>query len=323
MFVGDSGLGGGILLAPQSRKRARGTGRFCGADSVAKRLGLFSILSLICGFFSGCLASPPLAPIFADSNMMHTRLLLPPGGGRRPAVILLHGSEGGSDHFLDGEAASLAASGFVVAQLCYFDCDRPIEKPRAALRSFDVEEIAKAAMAIKAHPACNGKIALYGFSRGAELALLAASQGGGSDYDAIAVHAPSDHLMGPVNWAWRSEMCWVGEVGRSKWNVKCGNDSPASLDFRLSPWRVRGQAIKAGTRIEVEKIRAPLFITQGMADKVQAPAQAGRISSERTRAGLETKVMEFQGDGHVFHHILSENRRRKAVLEFLWEKIGP
>ena len=97
----------------------------------------------------------------------------PSRAGPYPSVLLLHGSEGGLSGWTHRTAAILASNGF----LCY---PHSYSKGGNAWNAGHIEDVeisqtAEAMSALRSFEASNGKVALYGVSRGAEHALLLAT----------------------------------------------------------------------------------------------------------------------------------------------------
>lgn len=113
---------------------------------------------------------------------------------KMPVILLLHGSEGGNgDYFKrtqqvkgvgrDALAVKLAryyaSRGFITMALCYFDCEPQTgvaENPPNELVRVDIEKhVIKPYLWLKNEMTdSNGRVALWGMSRGAELALITA-----------------------------------------------------------------------------------------------------------------------------------------------------
>ena len=114
------------------------------------------------------------------------KLVLPPRGDQRTrisAVILLGGSEGGID---DAGATLLASHGYAALTIAYFRA----EGTPSELVDIPVECVLHAVKWLQARPDVDpGGIAVIGRSRGAELALLAASVS--SDIKAVVAVSPS------------------------------------------------------------------------------------------------------------------------------------
>jgi dienelactone hydrolase len=258
-----------------------------------------------------------------------SRLLLPNNvnAQKRTAVVMLHGSEGGSAFLIKPEADVLASQGFPVLLLCYFDCQRGLVGPRQTLRNIDISGVTNAIRWLREQEWSNGKVALYGFSRGGELAMVvgALTAATSDEPSAVIAHSPSDAYNSFWNWSWREPACWICTQGSCpgpvpqpghSWNTACGPDDERRMDFSVSAWLVDGRTVRTGHRIEVERIERPVLITVGEDDQTWPPAQTRRIEASLRGAGRNPEVHYFPGAGHVFGGD-DENRRRALVLEFL------
>jgi dienelactone hydrolase len=286
-----------------------------------------------CVALAGVLASACLGQDYPVLRSPHpfpgSRLVLPNpvSENKRTAVVMLHGSEGGSAFLIKPEADVLATQGFAVLLLCYFDCQRGLVGPRQTLRSVDIAVVVDAIRWLRGQAWSNGKVAVYGFSRGGELAMIIGARTA-PDSDApsaVIAHSPSDVHNSSWNWSWRDPACWIcaqgtcpGTVPQAghRWNSGCGPDDERLMDFSMSAWLVDGQAVRSGRRIEVERIDRPVLITVGEDDQTWTPAQTLRIEAAMRGAGRSPEVHYFPGAGHVFGGD-DENRRRALVLNFL------
>ena len=258
-----------------------------------------------------------------------SRFFVPQNNNTHTSVIMLHGSEGGSEHYLDSEAMSLAKNGFAVLLFCYFDCDRG-NGIRKTLKNVEVTNILNASYWLKVQPRSNKKVVVYGFSRGSELALITGSISyldGQKGLNAIIAHSPSDVFNGPWNWSWANPSCWLCKAGSGKcssaspksdykWNLTCGPDDPNKLDFSKSAWLVLGKNIPSKTRIEIERFRWPILITVGNKDEVWPVEQTKRIENKLKSEGKKPEVHYFSNEGHVFKGN-SELLRRQLVINFI------
>ena len=108
------------------------------------------------------------------------------GAGRRPAILLLGGSEGGLGSAVDGQAQLLAREGFAVLALAYYRL--PGQPERFEL--VPLESFTRALDWLKAQGAVDPQLlAVMGTSKGAEAALLVASRR--PDVGAVVAAAPS------------------------------------------------------------------------------------------------------------------------------------
>ena len=101
-------------------------------------------------------------------------------------IIVLNGSAGGKSDFM---AEKFSQLGYPVLSLAYFDWDNKEKLPNS-LEMIPLEYVNKAKDWLKQHPDTkNDGVVVYGLSKGAELALLAASFD--SEYKGVIATAPS------------------------------------------------------------------------------------------------------------------------------------
>lgn len=113
------------------------------------------------------------------------RLYVPDGGESGAAVVLLGGSGGGMQ-WQRLMAAVLASKGYTALALAYFNAPRLPER----LEQIPVEYVRRALDALGRERSVDpARVAIVGYSKGSELALLAASRFG--DVKAVAGYAPS------------------------------------------------------------------------------------------------------------------------------------
>ena len=286
------------------------------------------VLALATAFAVACLGQE--YPVLRSPHPFPgSRLLLPNpvSESKRTAVLMLHGSEGGSAFLIKPEADILASQSFAVLLLCYFDCQRGLVGPRQTLRNVDVSVVTNAIAWLRQQEWSNGKVAVYGFSRGGELAMVigALQTSPEKQPSALIAHSPSDVNNSSWNWSWREPGCWIctrascpGPVPQPghQWNSACGPDDERRMDFSASAWLIDGIAIPTSRRIEVERIDRPVLITVGAEDQTWSPDQTRRIEAAMRAAGHSPEVHYFPAAGHVFGGD-DENRRRALVLHFL------
>jgi dienelactone hydrolase len=233
-----------------------------------------------------------------------------PGGSRRPAIILLGGSEGGAR--VAQRSPSWASRGFAVLGLPYYSPgsgEREIPELPAAFADIPVDRLNTACEWLKQRPEVDAsRVALVGGSKGAEFALIAASRF--KWVTSVVASVPSD-------------VVWEG------WGpgVQPGTRSSFSLDGKPLPFvpyigfaeefdgyrtgrdvkmrrfqdagRAANPAAAVKARIEVEKFRGPLMVIGGHDDQVWASGMmAQNIAERRTAAGLETVALIFPEAGH-------------------------
>jgi uncharacterized protein len=242
-------------------------------------------------------------------------ILTPDVGPGTGAVLVLGGSEGG-DQTARTIGAALVDAGFTVLGVPYYRS--PAHNGPSALATLPdafanlpVERVAKAAdwLAFETGIA-RDQVALYGFSKGAELALLAASLDG--PFAAVVAIAPSD-----VVWeGWgrgvlpgsASGFTWQGEAlpfvpyeGFAREMARYGRGDPGA---RLANAHEQGRALNpdrvATARIQVERCLCPILLAAGGKDLAWPSADmAAAIAARREPSGLETELMIFPKCGHV------------------------
>lgn len=238
-----------------------------------------------------------------------------PGAQRRPAVILLGGSEGGS--LITQGAAALASHGLAVLALPVYsppgrDGAREIPALPADWAELPVELLDRARDWLTTRPEVDARrIALHGTSMGAVLALLG------------AVHRP---WVSAVVASVPSDVVWEG------WgpNTPPGQRSTFSVDGRALPFvpllgyddevgrAARGEAVHirrphersraaqpeqaARARIPVERIRVPVLLIGGYDDQMwPSGSMAQHMAERRIEAGLPTEALLFPDAGHLLY----------------------
>lgn len=228
----------------------------------------------------------------SDDGLVAT-LHLPRDGGRRPAVIVLSGSDGGiatANMF----GPPLAASGFVALCLAYFGMDG---LPRHFSR-VPLEYFGKAINWLRAHSAVDAdRVAVLGMSRGGETALLVAATF--AEIRAVAAVVPS-HVV------------WQGshpDPAIKSSFTQGGIDLPyASLvEPRVGDsWRewfaasLRTAPMEA--EIPVERINGAVLFVSGTDDGVWPCSEMSDLAIERLRKHRFAFAVEharYAGGGHA------------------------
>lgn len=201
------------------------------------------------------------------------------GEGRRPAILLLGGSEGGLGPGAARMARSLAAEGFSVLQLCYFGC--PGTPPQ--LVSVPMESFSRGLGWLRAQPGVDAaRIAVVGGSKGAEAGLLVASREKG--LKAVVVGMPS-------NVAWPG-ISYTADM-KPGWTVE-GRPVPA-LPYAIGAIRTGGilalykDALPdlpqhPDAAIPVERIEGPIMLVCGEADNLWPSCPMSDLVAARLKA---------------------------------------
>jgi dienelactone hydrolase len=234
-----------------------------------------------------------------------------PGTVRRPALIVLGGSEGGSS-FARDRAPRFASRGFAVLGLPYYSPgrgEREIPELPAAFADIPVDRLNVAFAWLKQRADVDAsRVALLGASKGAEFALIAASKF--KWITSVVAVVPSDVVWegwGPgVEPGTRSSFALDGkplpfvpyiDFAQELDGFRTGHD------VRMRRFQDKGRAANPAAavkaRIEVEKFRGPLLVIGGHDDQVWASGMmAQNIAERRAAAGLETVALIFPEAGH-------------------------
>lgn len=228
----------------------------------------------------------------------------PPGDGPFPAILVLHGSEGGWSGWSHRNAAIFAASGFLAFPFSYSRsgnawvagdiADVPIDRTVEALRALRGFEFAAP------------RVGVYGVSRGGEHALLLAAlmarDGLVDPPEAVAAHSPSDVVVAAFKAGrWRDKSDPAHEV----WD-------PAE---RAWTWRGASEELKPTTPIEIERYGGPLFLSHGEQDQMWSVEATRRLEARLIAAGREPVVRYYAGQDHL-PNSPTENAHHEALIAF-------
>ncbi len=237
-----------------------------------------------------------------------------PGTAKRPVIIVLGGSEGGSSAARD-ESPRLASRGFAVLGLPYYSPGqwpsnkREIEALPEAFADIPVDRLNEAYEWLKARPDVDAtRIALYGGSKGAEFSLIAASNF--SWITSVVASVPSDVV-------WEGWGPGTSPGQRSSFSLN-GKPLPfvpykdfmeefmgfqTNTDVKIRRPQDKGRAANPAAavkaRIPVEKFKGPLMVIGGHDDQLWASGMMAQIIAEkRAEHGLETVALIYPDAGH-------------------------
>jgi acetyl esterase/lipase len=142
-------------------------------------------------------------------------------------------------------------------------------------------------------------LGLYGISRGAERALLAAQllveDGCPEVPDAVAVHSPPDAAWPAFLVAdFMTGKPWAGDRQRPAWS-----------------WRGSHDRTRPGTLLGTAPTGYPVFVAQGTDDQTWGAGMARRLVARLAAARSPPEAHFFEGEGHVFR---AEARNRELLL---------
>ena len=249
------------------------------------------------------------------------RLAVPAGSaapGKRPAVIALGGSEGGAAMVTAG-AALLASHGFVVLALPYysppvFSAKGPLPPEVAGLPTafadIPVDRLNAARDWLAQQPEVDAsRIALHGVSKGAEMALVAASRLAWPK--AVVAIVPSDVVW--EGWGQgvapgqRASFSWAGQalpfvpyVDFAKEFEGFQTGQPVIIRRPQDKGRAAHPERVVAARIAVENYAGPLMVVGSHGDQVwDSGGMAQNIAARRKAAGLETVALVYTDAGHA------------------------
>jgi len=243
----------------------------------------------------------------------------PRGTGRKPAVIALGGSEGGAKSARE-LALRLAAHGFAAVGLPYYSPAAPgrSERELPALPASFVEIPVDRLNAVRDWLAARadvdgGRIALYGVSKGAEFALVAASRLAWPR--AVVAIVPSDVVWqgwgqeADADGAGRSSFSFGGKPLPFVPNVDFAQElegfrTGAAVRYRRPMQKGRAAYPQAAVaaRIRVEDVKGPVFVAGGGDDQMwDSGAMTQNIAERRSAAGRETVSLVFPDGGHMLN----------------------
>lgn len=244
----------------------------------------------------------------------HAKVYTLEGDMARPVVVILHGADGGTEAG-DRFGPILARLGYAAVGLPYYSADWGDYGPPKALAELPgsfidirVDQIGELREALSAMDGVDvERFGLFGASKGAEFALIAASR---YDWiDSVVAYAPSD-----VVWeGWGLEMVEAE-----------GTRSSFSFDGRalpFVPYRGFVEGLLAGpaadlraihengradhpdkvaaARIPVEAYAGALMLIAGEKDaQWDAAGAVTRIVADRAAAGLNTEALVYPDAGH-------------------------
>lgn len=239
-----------------------------------------------------------------------------PGMVRRPALILLGGSEGGS--LITRDAPVWASRGYAVLALPYYSPPgwsasgpTPPELPSlpAAFADIPIERLEQARTWLVAQAEVDvARIGVMGTSKGAEFALLAAVRM--PWIRAVAAIVPTDVVWegwGPeVPSGQRSSFAFKGQPlpfvpyqGFDEEMAGFATDKPVHLRRPQDAGRAAHPERVRAARIPVEDIAAPVLVAGAHDDQIwDSGGMAEAIARARAKAGRDTVALVYRDAGH-------------------------
>ena len=231
-------------------------------------------------------------------------------GGRRPAVVLIHGggwAKGDKAECRQRETARwLASEGYAVLSVNYrltrFAGEVLKSQPTESCWPECLHDCRAALFAARAHAEAwgidPGRISLLGFSAGAHLALLTAATTGHPDLDRHGGEARAACIL-----------CFYGvydlqTIGQ-RWSFGQPNDNPKEVRWHASPVS------------HLHEKLPPVFLAHGEADKTVPPRQTLLLADLLAGLGIPHEVLLIPGAPHGFRLTSEFGDLRPSVLSFL------
>ena len=249
----------------------------------------------------------------ADGKPLQLDIYRPTAPGpSRPGVLLIHGGGWleGDKSTQRGAALGLTQSGYVAIAVGY-----RLAKDDASRYPAQADDVRRAVRWVRAHADEVGvdpaRLGVLGYSAGGHLAAVLGTtdpKGTGSD--------PLKGYSSRVN-------CVVDCSGPSDFTDESSPPlSPATSWMVLNLFgKAHAEAPDAyrdaSPVAHVDANSAPTLIIHGTADDIVPVDQSRRLRDALTRAGVEVKLVELEGQGHVFQGPEAGDRMIRETVAFL------
>lgn len=216
--------------------------------------------------------------------------------GRHPALLILGGSEGGSEG-VRRLAAPFAAQGYAVLALSYFGAEGLPQN----LDQIPLEYFATGLRWLAARPDVDGgRIGVYGISKGGEAALLVASRN--PEIRATVAGVPSNVAwQGIIRPSWDNRSSW-SEGGRPLPYLSYDFSRGFTTILALYEGALATAAQHPDAEIPVERINGPVLLISGRADRLwpsslMSDAVVARLRAHNFR--FTVRHLAFENAGHA------------------------
>lgn len=253
-----------------------------------------------------------------DESFVGT-LYRPPGEGSAPAVVVAHGSGGRP---LDATARLLAGEGYLALSLHYFEWRSDHERLPTDLVEVPIDVVAEAARWLLDRDRTAGsRVGVLGYSKGAELALLA-----GSRFDEVGAVVS----VAGSGYVWEG-FARSGAGGLSSWThegdpvpfVPFARDDglwPQAQPRELEPgyttsFERADESTREAATIPVEDVDGPVLLLSGGADRMWDAERLQARAAERLDDG-DHLVYEDAGHAILPPYRPTTNRSENAQYVF-------
>jgi len=228
----------------------------------------------------------------------------PADDGPFPAVLILHGSEGGLSGWSHRVAVLFAAHGFLAYPHTYSTGGNAWNA--GSIWDVPIDRTEQALLALREFEFCTDKVGLYGVSRGGEhallLAALMAADASAGQADAVAAHSPADVVCGAFDARRYRD---GGDPGRQPWD-------PGD---RAWSWRGSSEALEPTTPIPIEAYLDPLYLSHGTEDRSRDVEMTRRLERRLAGRGGHLEVHFDEGEDPL-HRSEAENVHNERLLGF-------
>ncbi|WP_018149105.1 acyl-CoA thioester hydrolase/BAAT C-terminal domain-containing protein [Henriciella marina] len=214
-----------------------------------------------------------------------------------PAILIFGGSEGGLSEGVARDAEALRAEGFSVLQMSFYR----FEGQEQNFEMVPLERFDRALDWLLARGEVDaGRIGIFGTSKGAEAALIAASRR--PEIAAVVAIVPSSVSWTGINWD------FDGRAPEASWSLN-GEPYPAlpygAFDYETGLYSLYANGLKAVGEheeavIAVEESEAPMLLICGGLDALWPSCPMAEAIGARAEAmgGPEVTVLAYPEAGH-------------------------
>jgi dienelactone hydrolase len=219
-------------------------------------------------------------------------------------AVLVHPDAGGLAGDMEGICLDLARQGYFAAAVHYQRLEN-LEKENPLFSWKSPQDVTAAINQMKRHPRVDaGRIGLLGYSKGAMLSLLIASQD--SSVKAVVAYYPVADFE---EWLDLSKYSFL----KSLWFR--GVRSYVLKELQVPTWDEALKTLRVASPIhQAEHIQAPVLLIHGEKDLTAPLYQVQRLCRKMQNAGRNCELFVIPRAGHVFN-FLNEEQGKEA-----WEK---
>ncbi|ADG39654.1 putative thioesterase [Leuconostoc kimchii IMSNU 11154] len=238
-------------------------------------------------------------------------MFYPKHANRLPAIIVLSGSEGGIEK-AQSIAQLLANHGFSALAIGYFN----IKGLTSNLSQIPIEIIKSAIDFLKSHDVTDkDRIGIYGRSKGAEFALLAASYY--TQIKCVVINSPSNIVYEGIS---HKRL----PIRKSSWSYKGKDINYFPFSYRSFIWsKIKNQSFpivreNSEYEIPVEKTNGNIFCVFSTKDEIwNAELATTRIEKRLKRYQFKNKlrIMRVEHTGHMLTVPFQPNNRYKSISQ--------